>query len=56
MIVGATFTAELVEPILRYWMEKVKLKIDIQFAPYNQVFQELLDPGVFFPGTNTVSI
>ncbi len=56
VIVGATFTAELVEPILRYWMEKVKLKIDIQFAPYNQVFQELLEPVVFFTGANMVLI
>ncbi len=42
--VAATFTAEpIVEP-LAFWMETLDLPAQIAAAPYNQVFQLLLDP------------
>jgi HAD superfamily phosphatase (TIGR01681 family) len=43
--VTATFTAEPIEESLRYWMDELELPVAIQFAPYNQVFQQLLDPA-----------
>jgi len=43
LTVAATFTGELIEPYVRWWCEKNRVKVNIQFAPYNQVFQELLD-------------
>jgi FkbH-like protein len=40
----ATFTAEpLLEP-LHFWMNELDNPCTVKFAPYNQVFQQLLDP------------
>src|ERR1700691_1868806 len=42
--VAATFTAEPLQPGLRFVLEAAGLALDVLFAPYNQVFQELLAP------------
>jgi len=42
--VAASFTAEPIEDYLRFWMEELDFEFRIEFAPYNQVFQQLLDP------------
>lgn len=42
--VAATFTAELIQEPLSFWMEELVVPASIEFAPYNQVFQQLLDP------------
>ena len=41
--VTATFTAGPVEDSLRFWMESLGVPSSIKFAPYAQVFQQLLD-------------
>ena len=41
--ITATFTAEPVEESLAYWMNELGVPATIRFAPYNQVFQQLLD-------------
>jgi amino acid adenylation domain-containing protein/FkbH-like protein len=43
--IAATFTAEPVEEPLRYWIKELELPVEIEFAPFNQVFQQLLDPA-----------
>src|SRR5205814_9900676 len=43
--IAATFTAEPIEEPLRYWMKELDVPTEVQFASYNQVFQELLDPA-----------
>src|SRR5271165_4754378 len=43
--IGATFTAEPVEDALAFLMEEIGRPALIEFAPYNQVFQQLLDPS-----------
>ena len=40
---SATFTAEPVEDALRFWMSQLQTPFQVKFAPYNQVFQQLLD-------------
>jgi FkbH-like protein len=45
LAVAATFTVEPIEDALAYWMEELGVACTINFAPYNQVFQQLLDPG-----------
>ena len=45
VVVAATFTAEPVEEALAFWMEEIGRPGSIEFAPYNQVFQQLLDPN-----------
>ncbi|MBE9040263.1 FkbM family methyltransferase, partial [Oscillatoriales cyanobacterium LEGE 11467] len=56
--VTATFTAEPVEKPLVFWSNELDRPAEIQFAPYNQVFQALLDPGSVLnqntDGTNLV--
>jgi FkbH-like protein len=42
--ISATFTAEPVGETLAYWMQNLALPSTITFAPYNQLFQQLLDP------------
>ncbi len=44
LAVSATFTAEPVGEILAFWMRELGWESEIRFAPYNQVFQQLLDP------------
>jgi FkbH-like protein len=42
---AATFTAEPAEDSLMFWMKELEISAEIEFAPYNQVFQQLLDPS-----------
>jgi FkbH-like protein len=43
--VSATFTADAVEPVLAFWMRELGFDYAVEVAPYNQVFQLLLDPA-----------
>jgi FkbH-like protein len=43
--VTATFTAEPVADSISFWMDELGLASELSFAPYNQVFQQLLDPS-----------
>ena len=43
--VVATFTAEPIKDFLAFWMRELAIPAEIEFAPYGQVFQQLLDPG-----------
>jgi FkbH-like protein len=45
IVVAATFTAEPVGEILAFWDNELGWDSPVRFAPYNQVFQQLLDPG-----------
>ncbi|HEY4121440.1 MAG TPA: HAD-IIIC family phosphatase [Byssovorax sp.] len=42
--VAATFTAEPLLEVLDFWADELELELDVEIAPYNQVFQQLLDP------------
>jgi FkbH-like protein len=43
--IAASFTAQPLEDALAFWMEQLALPATIEFAPYGQVYQQLLDPG-----------
>src|SRR5206468_12650840 len=43
--IASTFTAEPLEESLAFWMRQLEIPSEIEFAPYNQVFQQLLDPS-----------
>lgn len=43
--IAATFTAEPVEESLSFWLSELDIPCKIEFAPYSQVFQQLLDPS-----------
>jgi iturin family lipopeptide synthetase A len=42
VVVSATFTAEPIKDYIRWWGRQFQLNVDVVFAPYNQVFQQLL--------------
>jgi FkbH-like protein len=41
--ISATITAEPLKEFVGFWLSKIGLDADLRFAPYNQVFQSLLD-------------
>jgi amino acid adenylation domain-containing protein/FkbH-like protein len=43
LAIASTFTAEPVAEPLRHWLRELDMAAAIEFAPFNQVFQELLD-------------
>ena len=43
--IAASFTAEPIEDSLSFWMQELDIPTNIEFAPYNQIFQELLNPS-----------
>ena len=43
--IAGTYTAEPVAEPLRYWVQQLDFGASIEFAPYNQAFQQLLDPN-----------
>jgi FkbH-like protein len=45
LAVAATFTAEPLAEVLEFWIDELALSASVSFAPYNQVFQQLLDPS-----------
>ncbi|MEM8486723.1 MAG: HAD-IIIC family phosphatase [Bacteroidota bacterium] len=46
--IASTFTAEPVEKTLSFWLDQFNRPHTVAFAPYNQVFQQLLDPNSLF--------
>ena len=44
MAVSATFTSEPLEGTLAFWAKQFGRNLAAKFAPFNQTFQELLDP------------
>jgi amino acid adenylation domain-containing protein/FkbH-like protein/non-ribosomal peptide synthase protein (TIGR01720 family)/FkbM family methyltransferase len=44
IVITATFTSEPIKDYLSYWFQEIGILYSIEFAPYNQVFQELLNP------------
>jgi FkbH-like protein len=45
VVVAATFTAEPMQESFEYWFDRLGWQTGIAFAPFNQVFQTLLDPS-----------
>jgi amino acid adenylation domain-containing protein/FkbH-like protein len=48
VVITSTFTAEPIEAALAFWMKELGVNAEVNFAPYNQVFQQLLDPSSIF--------
>jgi FkbH-like protein len=43
--VVASFTAEFLQEFMEFWFQKLGWRSEVSFAPFNQVFQELLNPS-----------
>ena len=48
LVIASNFTAEPLEDSLSFWGDHFGAQIHVEFAPYNQVFQQLLDTGSAF--------
>lgn len=48
IVIAGTFTAEPLEEALAFWIGELALPFEVTFAPYNQVFQQLLDRDSLF--------
>jgi FkbH-like protein len=46
--ISATFNAEPLLPVLEFWAKTLGAESDVEFAPYNQPLQTLLDPASVF--------
>lgn len=44
-VIAANFTAEPIEDTLSFWQDYFGQQLRLEFAPYNQIFQQLLDRG-----------
>jgi FkbH-like protein len=44
LTIAATFSAEPIQPALAFWIDELDMRARVEFAAYNQPFQELLDP------------
>ena len=54
--VAATFTSEPIEASLRFWIDSMGLTSHVEFGPFGQVFQSLLDPSSHRPGIRDVLV
>ena len=52
IVVASSFTAEPILGPLAFWMRELGLSAEIEFAAYNQVFQELLNPESLLSGNH----
>ncbi len=52
LAVTATFTAEFLDEPLQHWMKELRINAAVEFAPYGQVFQQLLDPNSLLSRNN----
>lgn len=43
--ISASFTTEFLQEFLDFWFQKLGWRYEARFAPFNQVFQELLNPS-----------
>jgi amino acid adenylation domain-containing protein/FkbH-like protein len=50
LAIAATFTAEPIAETLEFWAQQLGIPLQVEFAPYNQVFQQLLDPAGLLAG------
>ena len=45
VVISSTFVAEPLREALETWLSELRIEATVLFAPYNQVFQQLLDPA-----------
>jgi FkbH-like protein/FkbM family methyltransferase len=48
LVIASNFTAEPIEDSLKFWGDHFGAPIRLEFAPYNQIFQQLLGPESAF--------
>jgi FkbH-like protein len=54
--VAATFTSEPIADYITWWGKRFGENFQVKFAPYHQVFQELLEPASLLAGNTGVNL
>src|SRR5664279_740194 len=54
--VAANFTVEPIGEFLAYWLTELQIPASINFAPYNQVFQQLLEGGLLRSNSSGINL
>ncbi|MDQ6815149.1 MAG: HAD-IIIC family phosphatase, partial [Bacteroidota bacterium] len=54
--VCASFIAEPLQEYMEYWSNELELNLQISFAPYNQVFQQLLNPASLLNSNKGINV
>ena len=55
--ISASFTAEPLEPVLKFWAGQLGVDFAVHFAPFQQVIQTFLDPaGLFASNQHGVNV
>ncbi len=53
---AATFTSEPIAEYIKWWTRHFSLTVEVEFAGYNQVFQELLDRSSFLSTNRGINL
>jgi tyrocidine synthetase-3 len=56
LAVGATFSSEPIKNYIRWWGKEYDLEIEVEFAPYNQVFQQLLEDSSLISNNSGMNV
>lgn len=56
LAISATFTAEPIEDYIKWWCERFQIQAEVSFAPYHQVFQQLLSPDSLLAANQGVNL
>ncbi|EFM11230.1 amino acid adenylation domain protein [Paenibacillus curdlanolyticus YK9] len=54
--VSATFTAEPIAEPIAWWCQQFQRDVTVAFAPYHQVFQQLLDPSSMISTNDGINV
>ncbi|TWI82139.1 FkbM family methyltransferase/HAD superfamily phosphatase (TIGR01681 family)/FkbH-like protein/amino acid adenylation domain-containing protein, partial [Chitinophaga japonensis] len=56
VVVAATFTADPLSDYINWWTDRFNIPVQVKQAPYNQVFQELLQEDSMFSGNRDINL
>ncbi|MHB8064942.1 MAG: HAD-IIIC family phosphatase, partial [Ruminiclostridium sp.] len=56
LAISATFTAEPIIDYIQWWGQQFGVEIDVEFAAYNQVFMELLEPSSLLSSNTGINL
>ncbi|MWC30350.1 non-ribosomal peptide synthetase [Paenibacillus sp. MMS18-CY102] len=54
--ISATFTAEPIAASIEWWCQQFQQSVTAAFAPYHQVFQQLLDPSSLISSNDGINV
>jgi FkbH-like protein len=54
--VCSSFVMEPISEIFEYWNNELELNLELQFAPYNQIFQQLVDPSSLLNNNEGINV